>query len=99
MRDDLIALGIYQAKTYWAFLFAAGVGDDVRQEVHLAALQHPRHGREFANALNRGLYSLARSCGFRKRHMNEMGSGGQWWERQALSFTEIGEWRRPCAKP
>lgn len=81
-------MGLYQAKKYYRFLFAAGVGDDVRQEIAMAIHVYPDNLRERSLFLNRRLYALAKSCGFRKRHTNEPRLDGNWWHRPVISFEE-----------
>lgn len=89
---SLPALGMHQAHSYWKFLFAAGLGDDIRQEVAICSLEHPESLRQFSLAVNRNLYALAKSAGFRKRHMNEMRDGLAWWHRPIISIEEAGSW-------
>jgi len=89
---SLPALGMHQARSYWAFLFAAGLGDDIRQEVELCSLGDHESVKAFSLAVNRNLYALARSAGFRKRHMNEMRDGLNWWHRPIISIEEAGPW-------
>lgn len=81
LRNDF-GIGMHQACKYWAFLFFAK--EDVEQEIRLALYTHPPQKglKEFNLALNRGLYKLARSLGFRKRHVNEgPNQKGQWFDR------------------
>ena len=86
-------MGMYQAQRYYPFLFTHGLGDDARQEIHIAILEswHLGH-KQYSNAVNRRLYSLSRSAGFRKRHMNEMKDHPefQWWE---YPLRPLQEWK------
>ena len=97
MIDDPIALGLNQARTYWSFLFAAGVGDDIRQEICIANLEVPlktEGPKKFALCVNRRLYHLARAIGFRKRHRDEgKNQYNNWWERKVVNFTDL-DWIR-----
>lgn len=87
---DGYAIGLMQARKYWGFLFFTP--DDICQEICLALFTHPpkENLKAFSLALNRGLYKLARSQGFRKRHMNEgINEKGQWWERKEFGMDEV----------
>ena len=89
---NLIALGMHQAMTYWRFLFASGVRDDIEQEIQVAAILYPNGGKDFSLCVNRQLYALAKSEGFRKRHMNEMQPDLNWWYRPIISVEELPRW-------
>lgn len=85
---NLKALGLLQVNKYWRFLLAAGLYDDINQEIDIAIWKYPNDLKDFSRELNRGLYQIARAAGFRKLHMDEHVPGTNWWQRPALSFQE-----------
>lgn len=96
--NDPLKLARCQVGRYWRFLLAAGLKDDIQQEVQIAMLEADPlvvGVKPFNLALNRRLYALARSAGFRKRHRDEKRSAPllQWWHRPIISIEEVDAWK------
>lgn len=93
MRNDPVKLAGHQVRKYWVFLYLEHLHDDIDQEIQVALLECPpsKYGlKQFGLCLNRRLYSLAKSAGYRKRHVKEgPNERGQWWERPCVSLTTL----------